>query len=148
RTETKVKLPGILVVHENRGLNPHIEDVARRFALMNFMAFAPDGVTSLGGYPGDDYKGGQLFMKIDSKKMTEDMVASAMCLKSRADWTGKSGVTGFCYGGNISNTLAARLGTDLSAAVPFYGAVPPPEEVAKIKAAVLVHHGELDTRLA
>jgi carboxymethylenebutenolidase len=148
RTETAVKLPGILVVHENRGLNPHIEDIARRLALANFMAFAPDGLTSVGGFPGDDYKGGQLFAKVDGKKMTEDFVASALWLKSRADCTGKIGVTGFCYGGSISNTLAVRLGADLSAAVPFYGGVPANEDTPKIKAAILVHHGELDTRLA
>src|SRR5271168_5368630 len=148
RSEKPTKLAGVIVVHENRGLNPHIEDVARRFALQNFMAFAPDGLTSLGGFPGDDYKGGQLFNKVDGKKMTEDMVASAMWLKSRADCTGKIGVTGFCYGGGISNTLAVRLGGDLGAAVPFYGAVPPKEDIPKIKGAILVHHGELDTRLA
>jgi len=148
RSAMPAKLPGILVVHENRGLNPHIEDIARRFALANFMAFAPDGLTSLGGFPGDDYKGGQLFSKIDSKKMGEDMVASALWLKSRADCTGKIGATGFCYGGGVANTLAVRLGADLAAAVPFYGAVPPAPEITKIKGAVLVHHGELDTRLA
>jgi carboxymethylenebutenolidase len=148
RGATPTKLPGILVVHENRGLNPHIEDIARRFALVNFMAFAPDGLTSLGGFPGDDYKGGQMFSKVDGKKMTEDMVASAMWLKARADCTGKIGVTGFCYGGGISNTLAVRLGADLAAAAPFYGGPPAKDDVAKIKAAVLVHHGELDTRLA
>jgi carboxymethylenebutenolidase len=103
------KLPGIIVVHENRGLNPHIEDVARRFALANFMAFAPDGLTSLGGFPGDDYKGGQMFGKVDREKMTQDMAASALWLKGRADCTGKIGITGFCYGGGISNTLAVRL---------------------------------------
>jgi carboxymethylenebutenolidase len=148
RAETPVKLPGIIVVHENRGLNPHIEDVARRLALANFMVFAPDGLTSLGGFPGDDYKGGQMFTKVDGKKMAEDFVASAMWLKSRADCTGKIGVTGFCYGGSISNTLAVRLGADLAAAVPFYGGPPTKEDVSKIKGAVLVHHGELDTRLA
>jgi carboxymethylenebutenolidase len=148
RAATPSKLPGIIVVHENRGLNPHIEDVARRFALANFMAFAPDGLTSLGGFPGDDYKGGQMFSKIDGKKMTEDMVASAMWLKARADCTGKIGVTGFCYGGGISNTLAVRLGADLAAAAPFYGGPPPKEETPKIKASILVHHGELDKRLA
>jgi carboxymethylenebutenolidase len=148
RAETAAKLPGILVVHENRGLNPHIEDIARRLALANFMAFAPDGLTSLGGFPGDDYKGGQLFSKIDGKKMGEDFVASAMWLKSRADCTGKIGATGFCYGGTISNTLAVRLGADIGAAVPFYGGPPTAGEVGKIKAAILVHHGELDTRLA
>ena len=148
RAEMPLKLPGILVVHENRGLNPHIEDIARRLALANFMAFAPDGLTSLGGFPGDDFKGGQLFSKVDGKKMTEDFVASAMWLKARPDCSGKIGATGFCYGGGIANTLAVRLGADLAAAVPFYGAVPAPEDIAKIKAAVLVHHGALDTRLA
>lgn len=148
RSETPSKLPGIVVVHENRGLNPHIEDIARRLALANFMAFAPDGLTSLGGFPGDDFRGGQMFAKVDGKKMAEDFAASAMWLKSRPDCTGKIGVTGFCYGGGISNTLAVRLGADLGAAVPFYGAVPSKEDIPKIKGAVLVHHGELDTRLA
>ena len=142
------KLPSILVVHENRGLNPHIEDIARRFAMANFMAFAPDGLTSLGGFPGDDYRGGQLFSKIDGKKMAEDFVASAMWLKSREDCTGKIGATGFCYGGGTANTLAVRLGADLAAAAPFYGGVPQAADLPKIKAAILVHHGELDTRLA
>ena len=148
RAETPAKLPGIIVVHENRGLNPHIEDIARRIALANFMAFAPDGLTSVGGFPGDDYHGGQLFSKVDGKKMAEDFVAAAMWLKSRPDCTGKIGVTGFCYGGSISNTLAVRLGADIAAAVPFYGGPPPKEEVPKIKGAILVHHGELDKRLA
>jgi carboxymethylenebutenolidase len=149
REATHGKLPGIIVVHENRGLNPHIEDIARRLALANFMAFAPDGLTSVGGFPGDDYNGGQLFRKVDGKKMAEDFVASAMWLKSRADCTGKIGVTGFCYGGSISNTLAVRLGADIAAAVPFYGGPPTTkEDIAKIKGAILVHHGALDTRLA
>ncbi len=148
RAETVSKLPGIIVVHENRGLNPHIEDVARRLALVNFMAFAPDGLTSLGGFPGDDFKGGQMFAKVDGKKMGEDFVASAKWLKSRADCSGKIGATGFCYGGGVANTLAVRLGPDLGAAVPFYGAVPPNEDIPKIKGAILAHHGELDTRLA
>jgi carboxymethylenebutenolidase len=148
RAEKAAKLPGILVVHENRGLNPHIEDITRRLALANFMAFAPDGLTSVGGFPGDDYKGGQLFSKIDGKKMAEDFVASAMWLKSRADCTGKIAATGFCYGGSMSNTLAVRLGADIAAAVPYYGGVPAAEDIPKIKGAILVHHGELDTRLA
>jgi len=148
RSAMPVKLPGIMVVHENRGLNPHIEDIARRMALANFMAFAPDGLTSQGGFPGDDYRGGQLFSKVDGKKMTEDMVAAALWLKNRPDSTGKIGVTGFCYGGGISNTLAVRLGPDLAAAAPFYGGPPAKDDVAKIKAAILVHHGELDARLA
>jgi carboxymethylenebutenolidase len=147
RSEMPTKLPGIIVVHENRGLNPHIEDIARRLALANFMAFAPDGLTSLGGFPGDDYRGGQMFNKVDNKKMGEDFVAAAMWLKARNDCTGKIGVTGFCYGGGVSNTLAVRLGADLAAAVPFYGAVPM-DGIPNIKAAVLVHHGALDTRLA
>jgi carboxymethylenebutenolidase len=142
------KLPAILVVHENRGLNPHIEDIARRLALENFMAFAPDGLTSVGGYPGDDVKGGQLFGTVDRNKMAEDLFASAMWLKNRADSTGKIGVTGFCFGGGIANSLAVRMGSDLSAAVPYYGGAPPEADVPKIKAAVLVHHGEADTRLA
>lgn len=141
------RLPAILVIHENRGLNPHIEDVARRLGLENFMAFAPDGLTSVGGYPGDDVKGGELFGKVDRAKMAEDLYAAAMWLKNRPDSTGRLGVTGFCFGGGISNALAVRMGSDLAAAVPFYGGAPPVEDVPKIKAAVLVHHGEQDTRL-
>src|SRR6187402_237873 len=148
RSATSTKLPGILVIHENRGLNPHIEDIARRLALANFMAFAPDGLTSLGGFPGDDYKGGQMFGKIDKAKMAEDMFASAEWLKARPDCTGKIGVIGFCYGGSMTNTLAVRLGADLSAAVPFYGGAPPAADVPKIKAAVLVHHGDMDKSTA
>ena len=142
------RLPAILVIHENRGLNPHIEDVARRIALENFMTFAPDGLTSVGGYPGDDEKGGALFGKVDRAKMGEDLFASAMWLKNRPDSTGRLGVTGFCFGGGISNSLAVRMGSDLAAAAPFYGGAPNPlSEVSKTKAAVLVHHGETDTRL-
>jgi len=141
------KLPGVLVIHENRGLNPHMEDVARRFALANFMAFAPDGLTSLGGYPGDDVKGGELFGKLDRPKLTEDFVASAMWLKSRPDSNGRIAATGFCFGGGVANTLAVRLGPGLAAAAPFYGAAPMAADVPKIKAAILVHHGALDTRL-
>lgn len=147
-SETPSKLPGIIVIHENRGLNPHIEDIARRLALANFMAFAPDGLTSLGGYPGDDYKGGQMFNKIDKTKMAEDMIAAALWLKARPDCTGKIGATGFCYGGSTANMLAVKLGGDLAAAVPFYGGPPAAEDVPKIKAAILVQHGELDKRLA
>jgi len=141
------KLPSILVVHENRGLNPHIEDIARRLALADFMAFAPDGLTSVGGYPGDDEKGGALFGKVDRMKMAEDLYAAAVWLKSRPDSTGRLGVTGFCFGGGIANSLAVRMGADLAAAVPFYGGAPPVEDVPKIKAAVLVHHGGEDKRL-
>jgi carboxymethylenebutenolidase len=141
------RLPAILVVHENRGLNPHIEDVARRFAVENFMAFAPDGLTSVGGYPGDDVKGGELFGKVDRTKMAEDLYAAAMWLKNRPDSTGRLGVTGFCFGGGIANALAVRMGPDLAAAVPFYGGAPAAADVPKIKAAVLVHHGSEDKRL-
>jgi len=141
------KLPSILVVHENRGLNPHIEDIARRLAVANFMAFAPDGLTSVGGYPGDDDQGGQLFGKVDRAKMAEDLYAAAVWLKSRPDSTGKLGVTGFCFGGGIANALAVRMGPDLAAAVPFYGGAPMTADVPKIKAAVLVHHGGEDARL-
>jgi carboxymethylenebutenolidase len=140
------KFPSVLVVHENRGLNPYVEDVARRLGTANFMAFAPDGLTSVGGYPGDDEKGGALFGKVDRAKMTEDFVAAANWLKSRPDSTGRLGVVGFCFGGGIANTLAVRM-PDLGAAVPFYGGAPMAADVSKIKAAVLVHHGQLDTRL-
>ena len=141
------RLPAILVVHENRGLNPHIEDVARRLALENFMAFAPDGLTSVGGYPGDDEKGGEMFGKVDRAKMAEDLYAAAVWVKNRPDSTGRLGVTGFCFGGGIANSLAVRMGADLQAAVPYYGGAPPAADVAKIKAAVLVQHGGEDKRL-
>jgi len=147
RTATPAKLPGVIVIHENRGLNPHTEDVARRFALENFMAFAPDALSSVGGYPGDDFKGGELFSKIDPVKRTQDFVAAARWLKARPDCTGKIASTGFCFGGGMSNTLATLLGADLSAAAPFYGAAAKPEDVPKIKAAILINHGALDTRL-
>src|SRR6187401_2330807 len=148
RTATPAKLPGILVVHENRGLNPHIEDIARRFALGNFMAFAPDALTSVGGYPGNDLRGGELFNQVDAPKKLEDFVASALWLKNRADCSGKICATGFSYGGGIANTLAVRLGADLAAAAPFYGGAPAAADIPKIKAAILAHHGALDTRLA
>ena len=141
------KVPGVLVVHENRGLNPYIEDVARRLAVANFIAFAPDGLTSVGGYPGDDEKGGQLFQKVDRGKMTEDFIASARWLKARSDCTGKIGVVGFCFGGGIANALAVRMGSDLSAAVPFYGGQPPAADAAKIKAPLLLQYASLDTRI-
>lgn len=141
------KLPGVLVVHENRGLNPYIEDVARRLATENFLAFAPDGLTSVGGYPGDEDKAREAFPKVDRQKMLEDFLASARWLKNRPDSTGKIGAVGFCFGGGVVNTLAVRMGDDLAAAVAFYGSAPPAEEVPRIKAAVLVHHGSMDTRL-
>lgn len=141
------KLPGILVVHENRGLNPYIEDVARRLALANYIAFAPDGLSSVGGYPGDDEKGAAKFREVDRGKMTEDFVAAAYWLKVRPDSTGKIGVVGFCFGGGIANTLAVRMGSDLAAAVPFYGGQPPAADAAKIKAPLLLHYASLDARV-
>lgn len=148
RTATPAKLPGVIVIHENRGLNPHTEDVARRFALANFMAFAPDALSSVGGYPGDDFKGGELFSKIDGAKRTQDFVAAARWLKARPDCSGKIASTGFCFGGGLSNTLAVLLGPDLAAAAPFYGTPSKPEDVPNIKAAILIHHGALDKNLA
>jgi carboxymethylenebutenolidase len=137
------KLPGVLVVHENRGLNPYIEDVARRLAVADFVAFAPDGLTSVGGYPGDEEKGVAAFKQVDGAKMVEDFVAAAGWLKSRPDCTGKMGVVGFCFGGGIANTLAVRL-PDLGAAVPFYGRQPSAEDTVKIKAPLLLHYAGND----
>lgn len=139
--------PGVLVVHENRGLNPYIQDVARRLAVEDYIAFAPDGLTSLGGYPGDDEKGGQLFAQVNRLKMIEDFIAAARWLKARQDCTGKIGVVGFCCGGGVANTLAGRMGSELSAAVPFYGGQPPAADVAEIKAPLLLHYAGLDTRV-
>ena len=141
------RLPAVLVVHENRGLNPYIEDVARRLGTENFIAFAPDGLTSVGGYPGNDEEGAKLFGKVDRGKMTEDFVAAARWLKARPDSSGKVGVVGFCFGGGIANTLAVRMGADLDAAVPFYGGQTPAADVPKIKAPLLIHYASLDTRI-
>jgi carboxymethylenebutenolidase len=141
------KLPSVIVIHENRGLNPYIKDVARRLAVANFMAFAPDGLTSVGGYPGDDEKGLALFREVDPAKMREDLFAAAAWLKARPDSTGKLGAVGFCFGGGIVNRLAVRMGPGLSAAVPFYGSQPSAADAAKIKAPLLAHYGELDTRV-
>lgn len=141
------KIPVVLVVHENRGLNPYIEDVARRLATEGFIAYAPDGLTSVGGYPGDEDKGRELFQKVDGEKMTKDFEAAAQWLKAHPDSNGKLGVVGFCFGGKIANTLAVRMGADLKAAVPFYGSQPTAEETAKIKAAVLIHDASLDERI-
>jgi carboxymethylenebutenolidase len=140
------KLPGILVVHENRGLNPHIEDIARRLGLENFMALAPDALATLGGYPGDEDKARELFPKLDQTKIREDFVAAANYLKTRPDSTGKIGTVGFCYGGGIVNMLATRL-PDLAAAVPFYGGQPSAEDAAKIKSPMLIHYAENDDRI-
>jgi carboxymethylenebutenolidase len=147
RPANATKLPAVLVIHENRGLNPYIEDVARRLAVANFIAFAPDGLTSVGGYPGDDEKGGTLFGQVDRGKMTEDFLAAAMWLKSRPDCTGKLGAVGFCFGGGVVNQLAVRMGSDLDAAVPFYGTQPSAADAAKIKAPVNAQYAELDTRI-
>jgi len=147
RSADSTPLPGIVVVHENRGLNPHTEDVARRLALQNFMTFAPDVLTSVGGYPGDDYMGGQLFSQLDGDKRFEDIVAASLWLKNRSDCTGRIGITGFCYGGGVSNQMAVRLGSDLAAAVPFYGGGAPLDRVSNIRAAIQVQHGALDARL-
>src|SRR5215468_7417848 len=147
RPANATKLPAILVVHENRGLNPYIEDVARRLAVADFIAFAPDGLTSAGGYPGDDEKGAALFKQVDNGKMREDFFAAAMWLKARPDCTGKIGAVGFCFGGGVVNQLAVRMGADLSAAVPFYGPQPAAADVAKIKAPINAQYGELDTRI-
>ncbi len=140
------KLPGVLVVHENRGLNPHIEDIARRLALDNFIAFAPDALFPLGGYPGDEDKARELFGKLDQAKTREDFVAAANVLKTRPDCTGRIGAVGFCYGGGVVNMLATRL-PDLAAAVPFYGNQVPAAEVPKIKAALLIQYAETDERI-
>src|SRR6266571_299617 len=140
------KLPGIVVVHENRGLNPYIEDVARRLAVANFLAFAPDALTPLGGYPGDEEKAAQLFGQLDAAKRTEDLVAAYGVLKSRPECTGKVGAVGFCFGGGVVNTFAVRL-PDLAAAVPFYGGQPSAADVAKIKAPLMLHYAGLDERI-
>ncbi len=141
------KLPAVLVVHENRGLNPYIEDVARRLAIANFIAFAPDGLTSVGGYPGDDEKGAALFKEVDPAKMQEDFAAAAGWLKALPDSTGKLGAVGFCFGGGVVNKLAVRMGSGLDAAVPFYGLQPADADALKIKAPINAQYGELDTRI-
>ena len=140
------RLPGVLVVHENRGLNPHIEDIARRIAVDNYIAFAPDALAPLGGYPGDEDKARELFTKLDQAKTREDFVAAANWLKARPDCTRKIGAVGFCYGGGIVNMLATRL-PDLAAAVPFYGNQPSAEDAARIKAPMLIHYAEHDDRI-
>jgi carboxymethylenebutenolidase len=140
------KLPAILVIHENRGLNPHIEDIARRLALDKFMAFAPDALFPLGGYPGDEDKAREVFPKLDQNKTREDFVAAVGFLKARPDGTGKIGAVGFCYGGGMSNFLATRI-PDLAAAVPFYGGQPNAADVPKIKSPLLIHYAENDKRI-
>ena len=141
------KLPAVIVIHENGGLNPYIEDVARRLGTEGYLTFAPDGLTSVGGYPGDDEKGGTLFKTVDRDKMSADYIAAAKWLKTRPDASGKLGAVGFCFGGGIVNMLAVKLGSDLNAAVPFYGRQPTAEDVAKIKAPLLIQYGGLDTQV-
>lgn len=137
------KLPVVLVVHENRGLNPYIEDVARRLAVANFIALAPDGLTSVGGYPGDDEKGAAAFREVNGAKMFEDFAAAAKWLKAYPESSGKIGVVGFCFGGGICNQLAVRM-PDLAAAAPFYGRQVSAEDAAKIKAPLLLHYAGND----
>ncbi len=144
--EAKGKLPGVLVVHENRGLNPYIEDVARRLGVKGFLALAPDGLTSVGGYPGDEQQGRELQAALDKDKLIEDFVAAAEWLLEHPDGNGKVGVVGFCYGGLVANTLASRV-PELAAAVPFYGRPGPLADVPKIRARLLIHYAETDPRV-
>ena len=140
------QLPTVLVIHENRGLNPHIEDIARRLALDGFMAFAPDALTTLGGYPGDEDKARAVFATLDQAKTRQDFLASAAWLRKRADGNGEMGAVGFCYGGGMVHWLATQL-PDLDAAVSFYGNSPAPEEAVKVKAPLLVHLAGVDERI-
>jgi len=141
------KLPAVIVVHENRGLNPYIEDVARRLATLNFMALCPDGLTSVGGYPGDETQATAKFREVNGQKMGNDFVNAAKWLKTRSDATGKLGAVGFCYGGGIVNSLAVALGADMAAGAPYYGGQPQAADVARIKAAMLIHYAEMDDRI-
>ena len=140
------KLPAVLVVHENRGLNPHIEDIARRLAVDGYLAFAPDALTPLGGYPGDEDKAREAFAKLDQSKTRQDFMAAANLLKTRVDGTGKMGVVGFCYGGGMAHWLATQM-PDLAASVPFYGNHPANEDAAKVKAPLLIHFAGVDERI-
>jgi carboxymethylenebutenolidase len=140
------RLPAILVVHENRGLNPHIEDIARRLALDNFMALAPDALTPLGGYPGDEDKARELFPKLEQPKTREDFIAAAHYLRTRPDSSGRIGAVGFCYGGGVVGMLATRV-PELAAGVPFYGGQPTAEDTKNIKAAMLIHYAGTDERI-
>ena len=144
--DLKTKLPGVIVVHENRGLNPYIEDVGRRVAVENFISLAPDALTPLGGYPGNDDDGRTMQRERDQNEMLEDFIAAYEYLKAHKDCNGKVGVVGFCFGGWISNMMAVRI-PELGAAVPYYGRQPEAEDAAKIKAPLLLQYGELDTRV-
>lgn len=141
------KLPAVLVVHENRGLNPYIEDVARRLGAAGFLAFAPDALTPLGGYPGNDDEGREMQSRRDREKMLQDFIAGAKWLENHEKSNGNVGVVGFCYGGGVANSLAVQIPDVIDAAVPFYGSQPDTEEVAKIKAPLLLHYAELDRRI-
>jgi carboxymethylenebutenolidase len=141
------KLPAVLVVHENRGLNPYIEDVARRLGVAGFLALAPDALTPLGGYPGNDDDGREMQKQLDRGKITEDFIAAAQYLKAHPECSGKVGVVGFCFGGSMANTLAVRIPDVVTAAVPFYGGQPAAEDVPKIKAPLLLHYASLDQRI-
>ena len=140
------KLPGVLVVHENRGLTPYIKDVARRLAVANFVAFAPDALTPLGGYPGNDDKGVEMQRTLDQNKIIEDFVEAVSVLQKRPECTGKVGAVGFCFGGSVVNQLAVRV-PSLAAAAPYYGGQPKAEDVAKINAPLLIHYAGLDDRV-
>ena len=146
KPKNQTKLPGVIVVHENRGLNPYIEDVGRRTAKAGFISLAPDALTPLGGYPGNDDDGRAMQKKRDRNEMLEDFIAAYNHLKSHKDCNGNVGVVGFCFGGWISNMMAVKL-PDLGAAVPYYGRQPEVEDAAKIKAPLLLQYGELDTRV-
>lgn len=141
------RLPVVLVIHENRGLNPYIEDVARRVAVAGFIAFAPDGLTSVGGYPGDDEKGLALFNQVDRNRMATDFLAAATWLKAHPDGNGRLGAVGFCFGGGVVNQLAVRMGTGLAAGVPFYGAQPGAEDAARIRTPINAQYAALDARI-
>jgi carboxymethylenebutenolidase len=145
--KTPARHGAVLVIHENRGLNPHIEDIARRLAVDGFLVFAPDALAIAGGYPGDEDKARELFAKLDQAKAREDFAAAAEWLRARPESNGKLGAVGFCYGGGIVNVLAARLGAELAAAVPFYGMAPPLEAVPKIRAELLLHFASNDDRI-
>ena len=140
------KLPSVLVIHENRGLNPHIEDITRRIALDGYLAMAPDALAPLGGYPGDEDKARALFATLDQSKTRQDMLASAKALMGRADSTGRVGVVGFCYGGGIAHMLSTQM-PELAAAVPYYGNHPPAEDAAKVKAPLQIHFAAVDDRI-
>jgi carboxymethylenebutenolidase len=144
--KAKGKLSAVVVIHENRGLNPYIEDVARRLAAEGYVAFAPDALTPMGGYPGDEDKARDMFAKLDGAKRTEDLVAAVDYVKLRPDFSGKFGAVGFCFGGGIVNTFATRM-PDLAAAVPYYGAQPSAPEAAKIKSPMLIHYASADERV-